>query len=423
MADKAGPASEPQVLPYAPQVAPITNKVTITNGDTHTIGFTSFTANDLVILLPLQRGHGPGSTGWNRAKRLYERWDGGKVLTIDVVKITLAQDTEVLRYNGIDVVLEVLPKGTVAYHTMDGGHRLSAVWYSLLDGTEEPIESEATRAEVQGTVFPGNVYEWPNITSLDVVISKYFVAKNSERAAVSSSDKLKMRVNTGDPNAIAIEQIIGRANLKLPYQIDTLKAQGEALEVKRLTRDSRIVGAVGAMEKAYNYFGSGGTDFRSSPATDVARTHARNGLYSVLLVADSLYPAHEFNAVRGLRASTRWQGDWIMGLARILHANPTFAERVLDPATSGSILRRAWDKSEFGGRYGPEGWKARSSVLAGEAGRTAGSNEVIRSYYIGLAFVEAYNTQLKKNRLTQIAPLRNIPHEVDFGYEPDEESA
>jgi len=192
-----------------------------------------------------------------------------------------------------------------------------------------------------------------------------------------------------------------------------LKASDQFAEVAALNKEALVVTAVGAVEAVFSYFASNGNDWRFVPSSNAERALGNKGLRIVLSLAGTLYPAQELINARA-KGSHRWQGDWLMGLARIVQMNPEFVRMMRTPGSTRQVneaLSRIRGHQVMG-KYGPEAWKASASSVAGELGSTMGSNEVIRSYFLAVAFVEGYNKRKTKGKLALPKPLRKLEPET-----------
>ena len=404
------PDQEQEVEPYSPDPVLAGVPHTVKNGDVHTIDSGVFSPVDLVIIPRLQRGHGPGTASWARSRRLFNNWDPGKVLTIDVAKIKLLEDTEVLRFTGLGVTYEVLPKGTVVYHVMDGGHRVSAVWFSYITEEDPEFTPSYVKEDVQRTIFMANVYNWPKaktVEDLDQVVSKYFIAKNRDRAAVSRSDQLKMRINQNEPEALNIENAVHSMGFLFPFDVDEAKAMGNGKLATRYNNEGRVVGAVGAIEGVYNFLGTG--QFKTTgPMTALQTKAAVAGLRRVLALANVIYPAEDLRRMQ-VKANNRWLGDWLLGLARVVETNQLLVDEILSSTPKGAkAIARIQGQGKALNKYGPEAWKSIASGVASLSGSTMGTYEQIRSYWMAKALVDEYNSRLRTNRMNDPKPVRVI---------------
>lgn len=397
--------------PYRPRPTKVSSPVTVTNGDSHTIGFMQFKPEDLVIIPRLQRGHGPGTAGWNRAKALLKRWDSGKVLTLDVAEIKLTEDTEVLTMHG----LVVLKAGTTVFHVMDGAHRLCAVWIACLENvvTDDP-QQDPDRVEVAATTnFLANVYRWTDLTDIDDVVSKYFIAKNRERSNVSRSDQLKMRINRGDTIAIDIHDVVSSLGLFLPFDIDEMRAKEQSREATKLQREGSVIGAVAVLENIYSYWGRSEKfkDESISLEDPAHRDQARTGLLTTLSVAGALFDAKAMKYNRQ-PIKDRWLGDYLFGLTRVLYKNPELAEAVLDPergADYRKVVQRFHKIAKTDWTFGPRSFSSLAGIIAAEHGASVIANDQSRSYWVGYAIADAYNYNLRVGRLVLPTPPRALP--------------
>jgi hypothetical protein len=136
---------------------------------------------------------------------------------------------------------------------------------------------------------------------------------------------------------------------------------------------------------------------------------AQNDLETVLKVNDALWPVDKMRDFHGIDMRSRWQGDFLMALFRILQTNPWMAGMILNPTTSAekrvqrSLLADFWTQSVAGGMAGPKGFSNHANREASNDSRTMAVSEYRRSYYVAKAVVRTVNHGRRSHRL--LAPL------------------